>query len=561
MLAVEINFLTGRYVATFHNDRQQSEWPPHPARLFSAMVATYHESDDPDPTERAAMEWLEAQPPPSVAASPAVTRTVASHFVPVNDTAIISRSWQERRAESISELIDQINDEFERSGGEVTKKVSSLRDKLAKAREVTSQTDDPGNTPPGTAIALFPDHRGKQERFFPSVTPDEPRATYIWENSPPPPARESLDRLLQRVTRLGHSSSLVSCRVVAGAPSPNWTPVKGSLGTEEGIDVLRTTGSGQLAELERRYNRHEGIKPRSLPFVSVRYKTQSEAPSPDTQTPNTAAEWIVFEFAHKSRSAPSSRSMPSTRAVEVAEALRATIFHHADDPIPEGLSGHRPDGTPSERPHAAFLPLPYVGYEHSDGRLLGIALSRPKDLDDRSTQALYRAIGKWEAARNQENPLRLTFGAKGVIELKRLTASSTAVTLRKSVWSRASRKWASATPIALPKHPGPLGRGTASARSRAWELAEKAVVSSCRHVGLPAPLSVELSLTGFIPGARPALKFPPFRQGRDNKQARRLMHAMLTFENPVEGPLLLGAGRFVGLGLMRPMPEGRSSDE
>ena len=559
MLAIEINFLTGRYVATFHNDRQQSEWPPHPARLFSAMVATYHESADSDPSEKAAerdaMEWLEAQPPPSVAASPAVTRTVASHFVPVNDTAIISRSWQEGRAKSISELIDQLNDELERSGGEVTKKVSSLRNKLDKAREVTSQTKEPGNTSTGTAIALFPDHRGKQERFFPSVTPDEPRATYIWESSPPPDTRESLDRLLKRVTRLGHSSSLVSCRVVSGAPSPNWTPVKGSLGTEEGIDVLRTTGSGQLAELERRHSRHEGVKPRSLPFVSVRYKTQSEASSPDTQTPNTAAEWIVFEFERNSRSAP------STRAVEVAEALRATIFHHSDDPIPEGLSGHRPDGTPSEQPHAAFLPLPHVGYEHSDGRLLGIALSRPNDLDDRSTQALYRAIGKWEAARNQENPLRLTFGAKGVIELNRLTSSSATVTLRQSVWSRASRKWASATPIALPKHPGPLGRGTASARSRAWKLAEEAIVSSCQHVGLPAPLSVELSLTGFIPGARPALKFPPFRQGRDNKQARRLMHAMLTFENPVEGPLLLGAGRFVGLGLMRPMQEGRSSDE
>ena len=86
-------------------------------------------------------------------------------------------------------------------------------------------------------------------------------------------------------------------------------------------------------------------------------------------------------------------------------------------------------------------------------------------------------------------------------------------------------------------------------------------MSACLHVGLPEPLSVELSLNPFIPGARPALKFPPFRQGRDKKQARKLIHAMLTFENPVEGPLLLGAGRFVGLGLMRPMPEKRGSNE
>ena len=123
MLAIEINFLTGRYVATAHNDRQQSEWPPHPARLFSAMVATWHESADFDPQEKAAMEWLEAQPPPSVAASPAVARTVASHFVPVNDTAIISRSWQEKQWASVSELNAQIEEELERSGGEITKKL------------------------------------------------------------------------------------------------------------------------------------------------------------------------------------------------------------------------------------------------------------------------------------------------------------------------------------------------------------------------------------------------------------------------------------------------------
>ncbi len=558
MLAIEINFLTGRYVATAHNDRQQSEWPPHPARLFSAMVATWHESADFDPQEKAAMEWLEAQPPPSVAASPAVARTVASHFVPVNDTAIISRSWQEKQWASVSELNAQIEEELERSGGEITKKVERDRNNLAKKLDVASQVENPGKTAPGTALELFPDHRGKQERFFPSVTPDEPRATYIWEGSPQPDTKESLDSLLKRVTRLGHSSSLVSCRVVAEAPSPNWVPVKGSPGADETIDVLRTTRSGQLLELERQHTRHEGVKPRSLPFVAVRYKTHSESASasPEIQTPNTAAEWIVFEFDHNSR------AVPSTRAVEVAEALRATIFHYADDPIPEGLSGHHPDGTPSEHPHTAFLPLPHVGFEYSDGRLLGVALSRPRDLDKEATQALYRSIGKWEdAAKDQDSPLKLTFGSRGVIELKRLTAPSAMVTLRQSVWSRASRKWASATPIALPKHPGPLGRGTASARTRAWELAEQAVVSACRHVGLPEPLSVDLSLTPFIPGARPALKFPPFRQGRDRKQARKLIHAMLTFENPVEGPLLLGAGRFAGLGLMRPMPEKRSSDE
>ena len=49
---IEVNFLTGRYVATFHNDRRQPEWPPHPARLFSALVAAWADADEPDRSER-----------------------------------------------------------------------------------------------------------------------------------------------------------------------------------------------------------------------------------------------------------------------------------------------------------------------------------------------------------------------------------------------------------------------------------------------------------------------------------------------------------------------------
>ena len=85
---IEVNFLTGRYVATCHNERQRCEWPPHPARLFSALVATWAE-DEQDPAEREALEWLESQGPPAISASGATPRTVVSHFVPVNDTSVV----------------------------------------------------------------------------------------------------------------------------------------------------------------------------------------------------------------------------------------------------------------------------------------------------------------------------------------------------------------------------------------------------------------------------------------------------------------------------------------
>ena len=59
MFALAVEFLTGRYVATAFNDRERAEWPPHPARVFSALVATHFE--EPEPPARAALEWLEQQ--------------------------------------------------------------------------------------------------------------------------------------------------------------------------------------------------------------------------------------------------------------------------------------------------------------------------------------------------------------------------------------------------------------------------------------------------------------------------------------------------------------------
>ena len=547
---IEVNFLTGRYVATFHNDRRQSEWPPHPARLFSALVATWADADEPDRSEREALEWLEAQGPPAIAASCEVPRKVVSHFVPVNDASIVSRTLQERKANKIDVLTDQLHHELTASGGEVTKKVDQLQHKLAKERVVETQVNHVGNTNPALAAQMLPDRRGKQERFFPSVTPDEPRVTYLWNGPSPEGVGEVLDQLLCRVTRLGHSASLVSCRV---APDPSDATLLpgGDVG-----ESLRSIRRGQLAELERQFARHRGFTPRSLPYTDVRYRavvTISQVVRP--QEPNTAGDWIVFEFAH------SSRSLPATRSVEVAKAMRSAILHYAEDPIPEELSGHSPQGTPAAAPHVAFLPLPYTGFERSDGRLLGIALSAPKSLPDAARRALFLAIGTWEnTARSR--PLQLTLGSRGVVQLSRQRGPATLVSLRPEVWSRRSRRWVSATPIALPRHPGRLRGGSGAARAKAWALAESAVATACTHVGLPVPLAVQVSLSPFIAGARAATRFPTFSQsGRDGRLLRRqLVHTSLTFDAAVDGPMMIGTGRFLGLGLMRPAPVSKPTD-
>ncbi len=546
---IEVNFLTGRYVATCYNDRRMHEWPPHPARLFSALVATWADADEPSQPEREALEWLAALAPPGIDANrEAAPRKVVSHFVPVNDTAIISRSLQEKRAKLIRGAKSRLHDELVSSDGEVTRKARSLQNKLAGHRDLETQVTTVGTTPPKTAAELFPDGRSKQERFFPSVTlRPPPRVTYIWNEPLPDAMKDVLDGLLGRLARLGHSSSLISSRLTLEPPCANWIP-------QCGESSLRAVRAGQLAELERRFAQHRGISPRSLPHATVRYGDQAsvEQDSSTFQAANTAGEWIVFEFAHDCR------AFPATRAVEVATKMRAAVLSHAEDPIPEGLTGHRPDRAPTTEPHVAFLPLPFAGYPHANGRLLGVAVAVPAGTDVDSRRALYRAIGRWEGAAGSRD-FKLTFGRGGEIRMKRQRERSALVSLRPSSWSGRSRTWTSVTPIALPKHPGRLSGGTHDSRVKAWRAARAAVVAAVRHVGLPDPTKSEVALEGLVTGTITATRFPPFYQthGDNNRLRRQLVHASITFDRPVQGPLMLGTGRFVGLGLMCPM-DGRT---
>ena len=104
------------------------------ARLFSALVATWDEGGR-DPAERVALEWLESQKPPAIAASDAVQRTVVLHFVPVNDTTIFGLPFHEKKSKAVNDLQDQLNKELEASGGRETGKVLQVLQMLSKCTQ------------------------------------------------------------------------------------------------------------------------------------------------------------------------------------------------------------------------------------------------------------------------------------------------------------------------------------------------------------------------------------------------------------------------------------------
>ena len=72
MLALRIDFLSGVYHAADPTAHSAPEWPPHPDRIFQALVAaSYTNGIDPTPLrklEARTRSWPSARPVPAVRA-------------------------------------------------------------------------------------------------------------------------------------------------------------------------------------------------------------------------------------------------------------------------------------------------------------------------------------------------------------------------------------------------------------------------------------------------------------------------------------------------------------
>lgn len=556
MLAIEIELLTSRYAATAHNDRGRAEWPPHPARFFSALVAALHDHDPVDQDEREALLWLERQEAPSLRVdleSRIGRRRVLDVYVPVNDVTLREgaglspEQWgeeftkQKRKAEGrLAKAEAKYKEEFRKNAG--SDKTKKALKEVEKARRAVAN-DGFSDVDLETSIALMPERRTRQVRTFPVVLPEMPTFAFLWPNADPSAHRAALERLCARVTRLGHSSSLVRCRLADGDFTPTLVP------SDDGEVVLRVVGPGQVDRLERAFEHHKGVENRVLPARPQRYDLafRKATPSPQAASVFSSTDWVLFERVGGARPLAS-------RTTDVARALRRALIEvHGNADLPATLSGHGENG-PTEQPHVAFVPLPFIGHEHADGALMGCALVLPRDLSKDDRELLFRLVAKWEKERaNDRGELTLAGGTLPRFHVRRVDVSAK-VTLDPTRWSRSSTRFITATPIALDRNPGNLRSNKDGTAHKAALAAQKIISDACERVVGVRPLSVEVSLAPLLPGAQHVRDFPPW-PGRPGRITRVRVHADIRFAEPVRGPLLLGAGRYFGLGLCVPVED------
>jgi CRISPR-associated protein Csb2 len=520
MLAIGIRYLMDWAMAAADGAiKERAEWPPHPDRVYQALAAAWFETGQEERSGRA-LRWLESQAPPRIRATEYEQRRAVTSYVPVNDekpspakTAAIARSSAPG---------------------------------LKKLKEA--------------GLVLLPEHRTRQARGFPVAIPHDPVVHMVWEESPERGLLEALETLCDRVTSIGHSASLVQLWIEPTPAACSLEPVEGPARHR-----LRVPASGRLDDLERCLSLRAAIefadqtaaidaaKGKARKALQQRKTELFPAGEPASRRP-TPARWCGYDLIRPQAPAPAAGTVFDPRLIplrlvgarldavtapRLCAALRNTLMADCAEPLPEWLTGHRSDGSPSRQPHLACVPLPSTGHEHADGHLLGIALAMPRAV---VADECGRVLGDWlhddiGLARRH----RLFDGRWFSCELHLEDRHNPPWNLRSEAWTSPARRWATVAPVALNRHGD---KGTF------WEDAALDIAESCVHVGLPRPRSVQVQAAPFVKGAPHAKNYPPLMRRSGGTAAH--VHALLHFEQPVEGPLLLGAGRYRGYGLCRP---------
>lgn len=524
MLALGIRYLNGFVAASEPDNLDRAEWPPHPGRVFMALAAAHFHSGA-DPGERKALLWLEAlekdgEPAaPHIVASGALQRDVVTHYVPVNDKAGPSKSL----------------------------------------------------------LQTVPLTRNRQPRTFARSWLEDDTAYLVWPDiDPDESVRAALAGLCGKVTRIGHSTSLVQMWLAGEdeAGEPNWLPDE-----ERAVIRLRLAPPGTLEYLERRFNGRaveafaelrvmamdaedkeaqkvarrrlreefpEGPPPQLRPNLSA-YRGYAPPAEPDT---NFQAAGVVFSphliVLRLERERGPYGHLDLACVLHVASRWREALLSQSDDlsgSVNKILSGHDVDGVPLEDPHLAFVPLAFVGHEYADGRLLGMGVALPRDVSPDDRRGVLTVLGRVR---------RLKLGRLGVWRLETVTADQPPWNLRPATWTgypRGVARWSTVTPVAFDRHPKTKDKGASRE-----EVADM-IGRCCVHVGLPPPREVIVTAVSAHLGTSPAHAFP--RLHRKDGSPRRHTHGILVFDEPVCGPILLGAGRYRGYGLCRPLDEQR----
>ena len=517
-LKISVRFLLDEFHG--RGDQGVPEWPPSPLRLFQALVNASARQGGADAT--AGLKWLERQSPPTLIATPPEDiqpRFGFKTFVPDNVGDLVAKSWAGGKDNDISNY------------------------RTAKEIRPTRLRED-------TVVH------------------------YLWSLADHAPVESAaFTRIASSVSAFGWgidmamaNASFITQEEADALEGERWLPsdVGGSVS-------LRVPAVETLADLCSRYDAFlnrisleknavfKPVPPLSK-FAIADYRKSTEITKPP---------FAVFELRR-----PDDNGFVTFDTARKGLHLGGMLRHCAEQIAPqmgwderrvaEFVLGHGETRgnthSPVEGPRLVFIPLPSIEWHGVErGRTVGsirrVLVTVKGVFSPSDFSALINALeGRELIDEKTQQPVAF---------LRRQSTNDGSI----SGYFAESRDWVSVTPVILPGHDDrnnlrrKLSSGELSPQEKAAAVLkleariESLLRKSLRQSGVPDEILTNVKLqwrgTGFIRGVKLASEYAVSDQHR---RFRRL-HCRLTFENLVHGPLCIGGGRFLGLGLFAAVPD------
>jgi CRISPR-associated protein Csb2 len=479
----------------FHDPRYHGagDWPPTPARLFQALVAGAARGDTLRECDADALRWLEGLAPPVIAAPPARRAAALVTYVPNND-------------------LDAVGGHPARIG------------EIRTGKTIRPMLLDP-------SLPLL----------------------YAWTIPADAPHLPALIAIADRLYQLGRGVDMAWATAEALDPAAAEAKLAAHPGPKHRPSPAGRDGTAFACP-----------QPGSLDSLIARHKAQATRFRPGArkgtilfvQPPKPRFRMVAYDcpparLLFDLRVGQDFDAWPLRRVVALVEQVRDEAAQRLRKARPDqaGTIEHlligRGAGPADVTLRPRLIPLPSIGFVHADRAIRRLLVEVPAAFPLSAAELREAILGM---------PLDVDPQTGEIRSEARLVPSATQTILRHyglGKDARPARLWRSVTPIALPGRPQQPGR-EGSRRVAAEAAAAAAVRQALRHAGIAeAPTVVRVQREPFASRGERA---EAFAHGQ-RFPAATLRHVELRFAKPRLGPLLLGNGRWLGLGLFAPVFE------
>ena len=497
---ISVHLLDGRF-------RGEPEWPPAPARLFQALVAGAARGAQLSSRAIAALQWLEALPAPIIIAPRFSDGQAVLRYVPNND------------ADS-----------------------PRVRGDPSRTSEIRT---------------------AKRERPRLLVESDAP-IRYIWTLKDDDEEGRELSNLVQVVDDLyqfgrGVDQAWARMEVLDNeATNHLLSESSGTIhrpgdGTDPGKVELACAFPGTLASLQLRHTASlTRIAPRQGQRRGLLFR---QAPKPQTipVTYSGGAHRLAFDLRTldglaRSRWPLGKVAQLVTMLRDAAVARLTGSLPHQAEVISASLVGARPGQVRILEAEARIriIPLPSVGTVHTDPAIRRVLVEVPASCPLPVADVVWAFEGL--------QPVDADSGEMGDCILVPTRYSGMAGFY--GIEQSAGVLWQTVTPVAVPESAARRRIDPARRQSEAKGSLERtseeaaakvAIFQALRHAKVDGKVeSIEVRREPFLKRGIRAEEFAA--ASRFPKE--RLWHASITFARPMNGPMVIGDGRFQGLGLL-----------